>query len=235
MAGQAPDPTGGATHFLNPALVTSRGDAIPGWASGNRTTIGQHDFYYAPYSRGGGGATAATTATPAGTPTPYQTASTAPVPPPTRGSGGVVAGADGSGAPAAPAATTAAAPGATPAAVPASPVATPGATTPATPPARSPLPDIPAPPAAPTIVADNLTAANIAELQRMAQSRTVSADEMRKAKQTMQTQNAAAARSAYDDQMGYARELRERASSAELSEQRRVDLLFKADEAQRKV
>jgi hypothetical protein len=118
--------------------------------------------------------------------------------------------------------------------VPASPVATPGATTPATPPARSPLPDIPAPPAAPTIVADNLTAANIAELQRMAQSRTVSADEMRKAKQTMQTQNAAAARSAYDDQMGYARELRERASSAELSEQRRVDLLFKADEAQRK-
>jgi len=38
---------------------------------------------------------------------PYQTASLAPVPPPTRGSGGVVAGGDGSGAPAAPAAPAA--------------------------------------------------------------------------------------------------------------------------------
>lgn len=49
FAGKAADPTGGATHFLNPKLVASRGDQIPGWASGNRTTIGQHDFYYAPY------------------------------------------------------------------------------------------------------------------------------------------------------------------------------------------
>lgn len=49
MSGQAQDPTGGATHFLNPALVTSRGDQIPAWASGDRTTIGHHDFYYGGY------------------------------------------------------------------------------------------------------------------------------------------------------------------------------------------
>ncbi len=63
MTGQAQDPTGGATHFLNPALVKSRGDEIPGWASGNRTTIGAHDFYYSGYGPRGG-----TTPPPAGPP-----------------------------------------------------------------------------------------------------------------------------------------------------------------------
>jgi len=72
MTGQAQDPTGGATHFLNPALVKSRGDEIPGWASGNRTTIGAHDFYYGGYGPRGG-ATTATGATT--TPPPYKTAS----------------------------------------------------------------------------------------------------------------------------------------------------------------
>src|SRR6188768_621809 len=75
MTGQAQDPTGGATHFLNPALVKSRGDEIPGWASGNRTTIGAHDFYYGGYGPRGG-ATTATGATT--TPPPYKTASLTP-------------------------------------------------------------------------------------------------------------------------------------------------------------
>ncbi len=72
MTGQAQDPTGGATHFLNPALVKSRGDEIPGWASGNRTTIGAHDFYYGGYGPRGGTTTATGATT---TPPPYKTAS----------------------------------------------------------------------------------------------------------------------------------------------------------------
>jgi len=104
MTGQAPDPTGGATHFLNPALVKSRGDEIPGWASGNRTTIGQHDFYYGGYGPRG----AATTATGGTlTPPPYREAANRPT-----------TATDATTAPAAPAQTSAQPPGATPAAAP---------------------------------------------------------------------------------------------------------------------
>jgi spore germination cell wall hydrolase CwlJ-like protein len=56
-AGSMQDPTGGATYFVNPVLQSQLGRQQPSWATGNRTTIGAHDFYYGPYS-GAGGATA---------------------------------------------------------------------------------------------------------------------------------------------------------------------------------
>jgi len=65
---------------------------------------------------------ATTTTTPAGDGR-YTVASTVPVPPPTGGTGGVVAGTGAPAVPAAPAATTAAVPGATPAPAPAAPAA----------------------------------------------------------------------------------------------------------------
>lgn len=49
MTGQAQDPTGGATNFVNPTLQAQLGRAQPGWAQGNRTRIGDHDFYYGGY------------------------------------------------------------------------------------------------------------------------------------------------------------------------------------------
>jgi hypothetical protein len=55
MSGEAADPTGGATHFVNPALQKSLGRDMPGWATGNRTTIGNHEFYYPGYRAPGGG------------------------------------------------------------------------------------------------------------------------------------------------------------------------------------
>ncbi len=67
LSGQAPDPTGGATHFLNPQLQTRLGRAQPAWASGNGLRIGNHVFY--------GGGTPGNTA-------PYQVASNGPTPPP---------------------------------------------------------------------------------------------------------------------------------------------------------
>jgi spore germination cell wall hydrolase CwlJ-like protein len=49
LAGEIPDPTGGATHFLNPKVVRQRrGGSLPSWASGAGQHIGQHTFY-APY------------------------------------------------------------------------------------------------------------------------------------------------------------------------------------------
>ncbi len=46
VAGKVPDPTGGATHFIDPKLQTGRGDAIPTWAQGTpNATIGAHSFY----------------------------------------------------------------------------------------------------------------------------------------------------------------------------------------------
>lgn len=49
LAGQLPDPTDGATHFLNPKVVRNRrGGSLPSWARGEGLEIGRHTFY-APY------------------------------------------------------------------------------------------------------------------------------------------------------------------------------------------
>jgi N-acetylmuramoyl-L-alanine amidase len=46
LAGQIPDPTAGATHFLNPIVVRQRrGGSLPSWASGEGVSIGSHAFY----------------------------------------------------------------------------------------------------------------------------------------------------------------------------------------------
>lgn len=46
LAGQMPDPTAGATHFLNPAVVRQRrGGSLPSWVRGEGQSIGRHTFY----------------------------------------------------------------------------------------------------------------------------------------------------------------------------------------------
>jgi hypothetical protein len=46
LAGKTPDPTAGATHFLNPTIVRNRrGGSLPAWAHGEGQEIGQHTFY----------------------------------------------------------------------------------------------------------------------------------------------------------------------------------------------
>jgi hypothetical protein len=46
LSGQMPDPTAGATHFLNPTIVRQRrGGSLPSWAQGEGQPIGQHTFY----------------------------------------------------------------------------------------------------------------------------------------------------------------------------------------------
>jgi hypothetical protein len=46
LAGETPDPTAGATHFLNPTIVRQRrGGSLPSWAQGNGQPIGRHTFY----------------------------------------------------------------------------------------------------------------------------------------------------------------------------------------------
>lgn len=45
LAGQIPDPTVGATHFLNPIVVRQRRGSLPSWASGEGVSIGSHAFY----------------------------------------------------------------------------------------------------------------------------------------------------------------------------------------------
>jgi hypothetical protein len=46
LSGQMPDPTAGATHFLNPVIVRQRrGGSLPSWASGDGKPIGRHTFY----------------------------------------------------------------------------------------------------------------------------------------------------------------------------------------------
>jgi hypothetical protein len=47
-SGQAPDPTGGATHYLNPQLQAQLGRQQPAWATGEGKRIGQHVFYSRP-------------------------------------------------------------------------------------------------------------------------------------------------------------------------------------------
>jgi hypothetical protein len=46
LAGETPDPTAGATHFLNPTIVRQRrGGSLPAWAQGDGQPIGRHTFY----------------------------------------------------------------------------------------------------------------------------------------------------------------------------------------------
>lgn len=46
LAGILPDPTEGATHFLNPDIVRKRrGGSLPAWARGEGQSIGKHTFY----------------------------------------------------------------------------------------------------------------------------------------------------------------------------------------------
>ena len=46
LSGQRPDPTAGATHFLNPTIVRQRqGGSLPSWARGEGQPIGRHTFY----------------------------------------------------------------------------------------------------------------------------------------------------------------------------------------------
>jgi len=47
LAGETPDPTAGATHFLNPTIVRQRrGGSLPAWAEGAPGhPIGRHTFY----------------------------------------------------------------------------------------------------------------------------------------------------------------------------------------------
>ena len=55
LAGQIPDPTGGATHFINHDLQTALGRQTPSWATGEpRAMIGHHTFY-SPDERAAGG------------------------------------------------------------------------------------------------------------------------------------------------------------------------------------
>jgi len=46
LSGQTPDPTAGATHFLNQIIVRARrGGSLPAWASGEGRPIGRHVFH----------------------------------------------------------------------------------------------------------------------------------------------------------------------------------------------
>ena len=46
LAGETPDPTAGATHFLNETIVRKRrGGSLPEWAHGEGQPIGRHTFY----------------------------------------------------------------------------------------------------------------------------------------------------------------------------------------------
>ena len=47
LGGHIPDPTTGATHFLNPVIVRQRrGGSLPSWAVGDGQPIGRHVFYF---------------------------------------------------------------------------------------------------------------------------------------------------------------------------------------------
>jgi spore germination cell wall hydrolase CwlJ-like protein len=46
LLGEVPDPTAGATHFLNPVIVRDRrGGTLPAWARREGLPIGRHTFY----------------------------------------------------------------------------------------------------------------------------------------------------------------------------------------------
>jgi spore germination cell wall hydrolase CwlJ-like protein len=47
LDGDMPDPTSGATHFLNETVVRQRrGGSLPRWAQGQGLVIGRHTFYW---------------------------------------------------------------------------------------------------------------------------------------------------------------------------------------------
>lgn len=61
LTGQQPDPTNGATHFINPDLQTSLGRPIPSWAQGgDGTRIGAHVFFSRPQLLGSSAASSPT-------------------------------------------------------------------------------------------------------------------------------------------------------------------------------
>ena len=46
LEGDMPDPTAGATHFLNATIVRQRrGGSLPSWARSEGLVIGRHTFY----------------------------------------------------------------------------------------------------------------------------------------------------------------------------------------------
>ena len=48
LTGQTPDPTAGATYFLNPAVVRQRrSGSLPSWVQGEGQSIGEHIFFVA--------------------------------------------------------------------------------------------------------------------------------------------------------------------------------------------
>jgi hypothetical protein len=56
LDGDIPDPTSGATHFLNETIVRQRrGGSLPRWAQGEGLVIGQHTFYTPDEARAGMG------------------------------------------------------------------------------------------------------------------------------------------------------------------------------------
>ena len=73
--GSIADPTGGAVHFINPALQQQLGRPMPPWAQGQGLRIGNHVFYP-------GSQAQAAPAPAAGGGQPYQVASNGPTPPP---------------------------------------------------------------------------------------------------------------------------------------------------------
>jgi spore germination cell wall hydrolase CwlJ-like protein len=44
-SGDIPDPTNGATHFLNPNIVMQRRGSLPSWAQAPVAKIGNHTFF----------------------------------------------------------------------------------------------------------------------------------------------------------------------------------------------
>ena len=56
LGGEVPDPTAGATHFLNPTVVRKRRNgSLPSWAQGEALVIGRHAFYSPDESSPAGG------------------------------------------------------------------------------------------------------------------------------------------------------------------------------------
>jgi len=50
MRGDLPDPTNGATHFINKFEMKRRGEQLPNWAQGEGKNIGNHTFFSLPYN-----------------------------------------------------------------------------------------------------------------------------------------------------------------------------------------
>lgn len=58
MRGEAPDPSGGATHFYAPRAQAALGRAAPSWDDGSGTDIGNHRFFRHGYGPAGQGESA---------------------------------------------------------------------------------------------------------------------------------------------------------------------------------